>query len=83
MFIILEMPSVEELIVSSDSSVSFARLLSKTLLLFNKMHWFAKNNLKDSAFSLKFVINLFSRNREAIQGIFYYSQRFLKWTNIF
>ena len=83
MFIILEMPSVEELTVSSDSSVSFARLLSNTLLLFNKVHWFAKNNLKGSAFSLKFVINLFSRSREAIQGIFYYSQRFLKWTNIF
>ena len=31
-----------------------------------------KNNLLSSAFSLKFVINLFSRNRGGIQGYFYY-----------
>ena len=59
LFIILEMSSFEKLTVSSDFFVSFARLLGKTLLLFNRAHWFAKKVLKSSAFSLKFV-NLFS-----------------------
>ena len=49
------MSSVEKLTVSSDLLVSFARLLGKTLLLFNRVHWFAKKVLKSSAFSLKFV----------------------------
>ena len=49
------MPSVEKLTELGDLLVSFARLLSKTLLLFNRVHWFAKK-----AFSLTFVINLFS-----------------------
>ena len=70
LFIILEMPSVEKLTVSSDLLVSFARLLGKTLLLFNRVHWFAKKVLKSSAFSLKFDINLFSWNRGGVQGIF-------------
>ena len=60
MFIILEMSSVEKLTVSSDLLVSFARLLGKALLLLNRVHWFAKKVLKSPAFSLKFVINLFS-----------------------
>ena len=60
MFIILEMSSVEKLTVSNDLLVSFARLLDKALLLFHRLHWFAKEVLKSSAFSLKFVINLFS-----------------------
>ena len=60
LFIILEMSSVEKLTVSSDLLVSFARLLGKTLLLFNRVHWFAKKVLKSLAFSLKFVTNLFS-----------------------
>ena len=64
------MSSVKKLTVSSDFSVSFARLLGKTLLLFNRVHWFAKEVLKNSAFSLKFIINLFSSNRGGIQGIF-------------
>ena len=64
------MSSVEKLTVLSDLLVSFARLLGKTLLLFNRVHWFAKKVLKSSAFSLKFVINLFSWNRGGIQGIF-------------
>ena len=54
------MSLVEKLIVSSDLLDSFARLLGKTLLLFNRVHWFAKKVLKSSALSLKFVINLFS-----------------------
>ena len=50
MFIILEMSSVEKLTVSSDSLVSFARLLGKTLLLFNRVHWFAKKSIKNFSF---------------------------------
>ena len=58
--------SFEKLTASSDLLVSFARLLGKTLLLLNRVHWFAKKVLKSiakkvlksSAFSLKFVINL-------------------------
>ena len=54
----------------SDLLVSFARLLGKTMLLFNKVHLFAKKVLKSSAFPLKFVINLFWWNRGGIQGFF-------------
>ena len=68
--IILEISSVVKLTVSNDLLVSFAGLLRKTLLLFNRVHWFAKKVLKSSAFSLKFVINLFSWNRGVIPGIF-------------
>ena len=60
LFIILEMSSVVKLTVSSDLLVSFARLLGKTLPLFNRVNWFAKKVLKSSTFSLKLVINLFS-----------------------
>ena len=49
------MPLVGKLTVLSDLSVSFARLLGKTLLLFNRVHWFAKKVLKSLAFSFKFV----------------------------
>ena len=62
------MTSLEKLTESSDLLVSFAKLLGKTLLLFNRVHWFAKKKkkkkkkkkLKRSAFSLKFATNLFS-----------------------
>ena len=60
----LEVSSVEKLAVSGDLLLSFVRLLSKTLVLFNRVHWFAKKKkkkeLKSSVFSLKFAINLFS-----------------------
>ena len=51
----LLMPLVGKLTVLSDLSVSFARLLGKTLLLFNRVHWFSKKVLKGSAFSFNFV----------------------------
>ena len=53
LFINLKMSSVEKLTVSSDSFVSFARLLGDALLLCNRVHWFGKKVLKISAFSLK------------------------------
>ena len=68
------MLSVEKLTVSSDLLVSFARLLGKTLLLFNRVHWFAKKVLKGSAFSLKLVIN-FHETEEVYRKFFYYSKR--------
>ena len=64
------MSSVEKLTVSSDFLVSFARLLGKALLFFNRGHWFAKKVLRSSAFSLKIVINLFSWNRGGIEEAF-------------
>ena len=48
------MSSVEKLAELSDLFVSFARSLSKTLLLFNRVYWFVKK-----AFSLTFVLKLF------------------------
>ena len=51
------MLSVEKLMESIDSLVSFARLLDKTLPLFSRVHCFANEVLNNSAFSLKFVIN--------------------------
>ena len=54
------MLSVDKLTESSELLLSFAGLLSKTLVLFNRVCWFAKKLLKSSAFSLKFVMNLFS-----------------------
>ena len=54
------MSSAAKLTESGDLFVSFARLSGKTLLLFNRVHWFAKKVLKSSAFSLRFVIILFS-----------------------
>ena len=43
------MSSFEKLTASSDFLVSFARLLGKTLFLFNRVHWFAKKVLKSIA----------------------------------
>ena len=40
------MTSLEKLTESSDLLVSFAKLLGKTLLLFNRVHWFAKKKKK-------------------------------------
>ena len=60
LLIILEKSSVVKLTVSSDLLVSFARILGKTLLLFNRVHWLAKKVLKNSTFCLKFLTNLFS-----------------------
>ena len=54
------MLSVDKLTESSELLLSFAGLLNKTLLLFNRVCWFAKKLLKCLAFSLKFVMNLFS-----------------------
>ena len=51
--IILDMSSVEKLTVSSDLLVSFARLLGKTLVLFNRVHWFAKKSIKGFSFLFK------------------------------
>ena len=53
----------------SDFLVIFPSLLKKALLLFNRLYWFAKTVLKSSAFSQKFVINLFSRKRGGIQRL--------------
>ena len=64
--------------LSSDLLVIFPRLLDKTLLLFSRVHWFAKKVLKSLAFSLKFVINLFSWNRGGMQGIFLLFRKVLK-----
>ena len=83
LFIILDVSTVEKLTVSSSLLVSFSSWFAKTLLLFNRVHWLAKKILKSSAFSLKFVINLISWNTGGIQGIFYYLEEFLKWTNTF
>ena len=77
------MSSVEKLTVSSDLLVSFARLLGKTLLLFNRVHWFAKKVLKSSAFSLKFVVIYFHETEELYKEFFHYLERFLKWINTF
>ena len=60
LFNILEIPSVEKLTESNCLLVSFAKLSGKTLLLFNRVQWFAKKVLKSLAFSLKFAINSFS-----------------------
>ena len=83
LFIILDVSTVEKLTVSSNLLVRFSSSFGKTLLLLNRVHWFAKKVLKSLAFSLKFVINLISWNRGGVQGIFYYLKEFLKWTNTF
>ena len=44
------MSSAEKLTESSDLLVSFAQLSSKTLLLFNRVHWFAKKSIKKFSF---------------------------------
>ena len=51
-FIILEMSSVEKSTSEAIFFVSFARLSEKTLLLFNKVHWFAKKGIKKFSFVL-------------------------------
>ena len=53
LLIILEKSSVVKLTVSSDLLVSFARILGKTLLLFNRVHWLAKKVLKKFSFLFK------------------------------
>ena len=58
-----------EISESSDLLVSFTKLSGRALLLVNKVHWFAKEVLKNSAFSLKFVKNLFSWNKGGMQEI--------------
>ena len=80
---ILEISSVEKLTVSSDLLLSFARLVGKALLLFNRVHWCAKKVLKSSVFSLKVVINLFTGNPGGIQEFHLLFTKILKWTNTF
>ena len=53
---------------------SLARFLVRTegssLVLLTKEHCFAKKSLKNSAFSLKYMLNLSLCNRGGTQGIF-------------
>ena len=72
------MLSVDKLTESSELLLSFAGLLNKTLLLFNRVCWFAKKLLKCLAFSLKFVMNLFSWNRGGIQESFLWFRKAFK-----
>ena len=75
--IISTMPLFKKFIEFRNLSVSFGRLLGKTLLLFNKVHWLAKNISKSSASSLNLGANLFSWKSGGIQGIF------LSFRNVF
>ena len=44
------MSLVEKLTESNDLVVSFARLLDKTILSFNRVDWFAKESIKKFSF---------------------------------
>ena len=69
--IILEMSSVEKLTVSSDLLVSFAKLLGKTLLLFNIVHWFAKKSIKKFSFLFKVCYKfIFMKQRRNTRNFF-------------
>ena len=82
LFFILEMLSVEKLTVSSDLLVSFARLLGKAPLLFNRV--VCKKSIKKFSFHFKVCYKfIFMKERRNARGIFYYLERFLKWTNMF
>ena len=68
--IILAMSLLEKCIESRHLFVSWGRSVGKTLLLLKREHWFTKKWLNNSAFSLKFMMHLFSLKRGGMQGIF-------------
>ena len=71
LLIIAEITSVEKLTVSSDSFVSFARLLGKTLLLFNRVYWFAKKSIKKFSFLVKVCYKfIFMKQRKYTRNFF-------------
>ena len=73
--IILAMPIVEEVIESRDLFVSYGILSRKSLLLFNRVYWSAKNESKNLKFFLKFVMNLFQWKSRYIRK-FWTSQKY-------
>ena len=84
------MTSLEKLTESSDLLVSFAKLLGKTLLLFNRVHWFAKKKKKKKKKTKKVSILfevcykfIFIKQRRYTRNIFHYLERLLKWTYTF
>ena len=81
------MTSLEKLTESSDLLVSFAKLLGKTLLLFNRVHWFAKKKKKKTKkVSILFEVCykfIFIKQRRYTRNIFHYLERLLKWTYTF
>ena len=81
------MTSLGKLTESSDLLVSFAKLLGKTLLLFNRVHWFAKKNKKKTKkVSILFEVCykfIFMKQRRYTRNFFYYLERLLKWTYTF
>ena len=81
------MTSLEKLTESSDLLVSFAKLLGKTLLLFNRVHWFEKKKKKKTKkVSILFEVCykfIFIKQRRYTRNIFHYLERLLKWTYTF
>ena len=82
------MTSLEKLTESSDLLVSFAKLLGKTLLLFNRVHWFAKNKKKKKTKKVSILFEvcykfIFIKQRRYTRNIFHYLERLLKWTYTF
>ena len=70
-------------IFGKDLSVLGCRKEGISLPLSIIEHCLAKKELNNSAFSLKFVTNLFSWKIGGIQGIFYYYGKTLVLTNMF
>ena len=68
--IILTISLLEKFIESRDYFVTRRRFTGKTLLLLNIVHYFAKNVLGNSAFSMKSAMSLFSWKSGGIQGLF-------------
>ena len=82
------MTSLEKLTESSDLLVSFAKLLGKTLLLFNRVHWFAKKKKKKKTKKVSILFEvcykfIFIKQRSYTRNIFHYLERLLKWTYTF
>ena len=82
------MTSLEKLTESSDLLVSFAKLLGKTLLLFNRVHWFAKKKKKKKTKKVSILFEvcykfIFIKQRRYTRNIFHYLERLLKWTYTF
>ena len=61
-----------------DLSVRLSQLVGSTLIFLISEYCLAKRELNSSAFSLKSVINLFSRKIGGIQGTFLLLKNFLK-----
>ena len=57
-------------IIDSDSWVFFVKVVWRSVQVFIREHYFAKDVLNISAFLLKSMINLFSYSKVGIQGIF-------------